>query len=68
MSETKDGGANPGSDEARARGCTCPVMDNARGKGWPGGRKNVGGETMFVVAGDCPLHTPPDLADGSSPL
>ena len=24
---------NPGSDEARKAGCTCPVMDNAHGRG-----------------------------------
>lgn len=43
---------NPGSDEAIAKGCssseledTCPVLDNAHGKGYLGG-----------VREDCPLH------------
>lgn len=28
---------NPGSDEAIAAGCRCPVLDNAHGRGWMGG-------------------------------
>ena len=28
---------NPGSDDAIAAGCTCPVMDNGRGRGYLGG-------------------------------
>lgn len=40
----------PGSDDAVALGCTCPVMDNARGWGaW--GRAGV-----YWVEADCPLH------------
>lgn len=41
---------NPGSDEARAKGCTCPVLDNAHGRGYyctPG---------VFVYTENCPLH------------
>jgi len=41
---------NPGSDKAVAAGCTCAVMDNARGRGYmmqPG---------IFVISMDCPLH------------
>lgn len=38
----------PGSDEAVALGCTCPVLDNGRGKGRADGN--------FWVNGDCPLH------------
>ena len=38
----------PGSDEAVAHGCTCPVLDNGHGKGRADGR--------FWVNGDCPLH------------
>lgn len=30
----------PGSDDAIARGCTCPVLDNARGRGDGFGTKN----------------------------
>ena len=39
---------NPGSDEARAMNCKCPILDNGYGKG-------CGGE--FVIRLDCPLHT-----------
>ena len=28
---------NPGSDEAIAAGCTCPVIDNGHGRGYMGG-------------------------------
>lgn len=43
---------NPGSDEAIALGCTCPVMDNARGEGIDDGE---GGRLFWKRAG-CPLH------------
>lgn len=33
-------------------GCTCPVMDNGRGKGWLGDGERFG----WVVNEDCPLH------------
>ncbi len=39
----------PGSDEAVEQGCTCPVMDNAKGKGLPGG--------MYWIDSICPLHS-----------
>ena len=42
---------NPGSDEAVARGCTCPVMDNARSRGRP-----YRGSIEFWINGDCPIH------------
>jgi len=40
---------NPGSDEALALGCLCPVMDNNHGKytPWPGD---------WWVRPDCPVH------------
>ena len=38
----------PGSDAAVAAGCTCPVFDNAKGKGLPGG--------MYWINSGCPLH------------
>lgn len=41
----------PGSDEAIAAGCSCPVVDNHHGKGMPGG--------MFWVDAGCPLHGRP---------
>jgi hypothetical protein len=40
----------PGSDAALAQGCTCPVMDNAHGKGF------MGQAGAFVTRGNCPLH------------
>ena len=48
--------ANPGSDEAVAQGCLCPVMDNAHG--W-GAR---GKEGVFWIDGGCPLHA--ELGEG----
>ena len=36
----------PGSDTARAVGCTCPIMDNGRGHN---------PVRMFIVE-DCPIH------------
>ena len=42
---------SPGSDEARARGCTCPVMDNAHGQGFM-----YGGERCYYMSEGCPLH------------
>lgn len=41
---------SPGSDEARAAGCICPVMDNQYGKGYEG----MPG--IFVRSGACPVH------------
>ncbi len=43
---------NPGSDEARALGCRCPVLDNAHGRGFPWG----GHDPSFWIRADCPLH------------
>ena len=52
---------NPGSREARARGCQCPVIDNGHGKGYMGGMKDrETGETVFVITVGCPVHTPHD--------
>ena len=42
---------SPGSDEALARGCICPVLDNGRGRGFP-----MHGRTVFWIRDDCPLH------------
>lgn len=41
---------NPGSDEAIAMGCTCPVIDNHYGRGYRGT------EGVFVYMETCPLH------------
>lgn len=46
----------PGSEEAIAAGCSCPVMDNAHGKGYMGGVKGDDGNTVFIVSSECPLH------------
>ncbi len=40
----------PGSPEAVKLGCTCPVMDNANGKGY------MGYAGFYVYSSDCPLH------------
>lgn len=43
----------PGSDAAIDAGCTCPVMDNRRGRGkWT----DANGVVCYVISGDCPLH------------
>ena len=41
----------PGSDDAVAAGCLCPVHDNARGRGMPGPDG-----PMYWIADGCPLH------------
>lgn len=47
MSEPSNPPPNPGSDEALDQGCTCPVIDNRRGRGILG---------QFWIAEDCPIH------------
>ena len=46
--------SNPGSENAVKMGCTCPVMDNAYGKGC--GWKDKRGNPMFWRTSGCPLH------------
>jgi hypothetical protein len=41
---------NPGSDEARAEGCNCPVLDNNHGKWAPWG------DDGWWQRVDCPVH------------
>lgn len=41
---------NPGSDEALAQGCLCPILDNGHGRGY------MGQEGIFAMVVDCPLH------------
>lgn len=43
---------NPGSDEAIAAGCRCPILDNGRGRGYG----ILNGVPQFVFNMDCPLH------------
>lgn len=42
---------NPGSERARANGCTCPVADNHGGRGipYPDGAR-------FYVSASCKMH------------
>lgn len=47
---------NPGSRKAIAQGCTCPVLDNAHGRGAWGGRRDDNGHLLFWRNADCPLH------------
>jgi hypothetical protein len=46
----------PGSDAALAKGCKCPVLDNAHGKGVMGDGERNG----WWITEDCPLHAPKD--------
>jgi hypothetical protein len=41
----------PGSPEAVAKGCSCPIMDNGHGRGYMG-QKNV-----FVISNVCSIHS-----------
>jgi hypothetical protein len=56
---------NPGSDEALAAGCTCPVIDNGHGRGLGGGtlRHPESGLLMFAFNLECPLHGEGDWRD-----
>lgn len=44
---------NPGTKEALKLGCECPVLDNARGKGYTG---IGGGPGIFIYTVGCPVH------------
>jgi hypothetical protein len=50
---------NPGSTEAQKRGCTCPILDNAHGRGFPWPRDDgldpVLNPSFWITEG-CPLH------------
>lgn len=48
----------PGSDAAFVKGCKCPRVDNAYGKGYLGGVRDEDGDLVFVVNADCPIHNP----------
>ena len=43
---------NPGSDAAIKMGCTCPVLDNAHGRGVMGDGEKHG----YWITRSCPLH------------
>lgn len=51
MSETERV-PNPGSNEAREQGCTCPVWDNHKGEGRP----LPDGTHEFIYNRNCTLH------------
>lgn len=48
----KDNKPNPGSNEAIAQGCICPVTDNHYGAGVP----SADGPQFWYVE-NCPVHT-----------
>jgi hypothetical protein len=54
---------NPGSDEAVAQGCTCPVLDNGRGRGV----YQVNGVWQFWIKWGCPVHMGHEPLDYSDP-
>jgi hypothetical protein len=47
---------NPGTPEAIALSCSCPVIDNGYGKGWM--VKDENGDTVFVYTVGCKVHSP----------
>lgn len=51
MTDNREPPPNPGSEAAQERGCSCPVLDNHRGKGMP-----YPDGPRFWINGDCPLH------------
>ena len=52
---------NPGSKEAIEAGCTCPVLDNGRGRGY------YGQPGVFVYTVGCPVHTARFVPDPNFP-
>lgn len=42
----------PGTHEAIVKGCTCPVIDNAYGRGY------MGQPGIYVFTVGCPVHWP----------
>ena len=45
---------HPGTEDAHAKGCTCPIIDNHYGKGRGGDGERYG----WYMMGNCPLHSP----------
>ena len=50
----------PGSKEAVELGCKCPVIDNHYGRGIG----EINGRMMYVISGDCPLHSIKSIVEG----
>jgi len=61
MTSTTNAVPNPGSNEARARGCTCPVIDNHHGRGVP-----LPGGNKFWITGNCPVHDPGSITTNTT--
>lgn len=51
-----DGTPNPGSEEARNKGCLCPVLDNNHGKWPPWAADDEHPEGSWWINAGCPLH------------
>lgn len=47
---------NPGSPEAVAQGCTCPIEINCHGFGMCNGALLNGGQPLFTWHEACPIH------------
>jgi hypothetical protein len=45
---------NPGTEEAQALGCVCPVIANCYGQGF----RQPDGSLAFWMTTDCPIHYP----------
>lgn len=57
----------PGSSEAIANFCECPVLDNSHGKGIYGGVvKDEFGQPLYWISETCPLHKPGGEDNGKS--
>ncbi len=54
---------NPGSEEAVALGCSCPIIDNHYGKGVPWAFQDAN-TPAFWISADCKLHGSYDLEGG----
>lgn len=51
MNDEHEPRPSPGSDEAIALGCACPVLDNEHGDGMP-----YPDGVRFWISTDCPIH------------
>lgn len=54
----------PGSPDALAQGCRCPIIDNHYGAGF--GEHPESGLPMYVFNADCPMHGGGDWLEGGS--
>lgn len=58
--DTANAVPNPGTEEAIAKGCRCPIIDNHFGRGVPSrdGR-------LFYYTASCPVHSPSSPTDAA---